>query len=283
MPRTSQDVYRRLERLGRQPVSPATSPEEATGNQTSIPAYSVQESLLLERKERGALEETLAAHMHNGNPRWVAMALYRLGRWYALHDQPRAALDYLISNALLERLLQLPMDDREDALQILKDLQGKLPPGTIPAALAAAAAGPPAWLSPLVGEISEQRWRWLVQSVARDVAEEPAVEPEPEDIGPQQAFGAWLEHVASMTALIVRFRERADAEQRERWARGLEEMAEDIEGRIGSKEEGREPATLARGLAALARGAHPAEVAQQVLPPFNQVIEQIVAVAREPV
>ncbi|HEU5369800.1 MAG TPA: hypothetical protein VFU69_15115 [Ktedonobacterales bacterium] len=40
-----------------------------------------------------------------------------------------------------------------------------------------------------------------------------------------RVLGAWLEHVASMAALIVRFREQADAEKCARWARDLEEIA----------------------------------------------------------
>lgn len=283
MPSASQDVYQRLERLGRRPVLPPVSAQEAAGGQGVPEAKSQEESGVLEQKEQAALEETLAAHMNNGHPRGVAMALYRLGRWYAIHNQPRAALDYLISNAILERLLQLPMDDREDALNILKDLQEHLPPGTISAALAAAANGPSPLLAPLVGQMPAQRWRWLVQNVAKEVEGQPVVEPQPEEMDPQQSFGAWVEHVASMTALIVRFREHADAEKCERWVSGLEEMAQDIENDLGPEGEGREPATLARGLAALARGADAAAVAQHVLPPFNEVIEQVVAVAQAPV
>jgi tetratricopeptide (TPR) repeat protein len=279
MPPASQDVYQRLERLGRSPVSvpETTSDSDATG------ANGRQESALLEQKELAALEEMLAAHLHTGNPRGVAMALYRLGHWYAIHDQPRAALDYLISNAVLERQLQLSMDDREDALNILKDLQQKLPPGTISAALAAATHGPSALLAPLLDKLPAERWRWLVQSVGNDVENRPVVEPAPVDNDPQQAFETWLEHAASMTVLIVRFREHIDADRCELWVSGLDEMAEDIDTHLGPSGEGRELAALARGLADLARGADVAAVGQQVLPPFNPVIEQVVAVAKLPV
>lgn len=283
MPPASQDVYQRLQRLGRQPIQPAPSDAETRDGQSFARDNGSQQPGLLEKTEQAALEDTLTAHMTNGNIRGVAMALYRLGRWYALHEQPRAALDYLISNAILERLLQLPMDDREDALHILTSLQEKLPPGTIAAALAAAERGPSALLAPLLGEMPAKRWRWLMQSVAADLAEKPAVEPEPEEDGQGHGFNAWLEHVASMTALIVRFRERTDLERCERWAEGLGETAAEIEAHLGPEGQGREPATLARGLAALARGASPEEVAQQVLPPFNEVIEQITAIAEEPV
>jgi hypothetical protein len=234
----------------------------------------------LEKEEWAALEETLAAHMHNGNARGVAMALYRLGHWHTIHDQPRAALDYLISNAVLERLLQLPMDDREDALSLLKHVQKKLPSGTVAAALAAAESSPSALLAPILGEMPAERWQWLVRGVAAEVADKPVVEPEPEDAG--QGFGAWLEHVASMTALIVRFRERTDAQQCELWAQMMDETAEGIEAHLGPGGQGCEPATLARGLAALSRGASQEEVIQQVLPPFNEIIEQVCAVAQEP-
>jgi tetratricopeptide (TPR) repeat protein len=279
IPPASQDVYQRLERLGRRPVSvpETTSDSDATG------ADGQPESALLEQQERAALEEMLAAHLHTGNSRGVAMALYRLGHWYAIHDQPRAALEYLIADAVLERLLQLSMDDREDALNILKRLRQKLPPGTISAALAAATHGPSTLLTPLLDKLPGGRWRWLVQSVANEMEDRPVVEPEPVEDDPQPAFEAWLEHAASMTVLIVRFREHIDADRCELWVSGLDEMADDIDNQLGPSGEGHELATLARGLADLARGADVAAVGQQVLPPFNPVIEQVVAVAKLPV
>ncbi|GEM_PF-2865810 len=282
MPPASRDVRMRLERLGCQPVAPAAPAGgmSAKAGQVAGGSEDLGQSPL-EKEEWAALEGTLAAHMHNGDARGVAMALYRLGRWHAIHDQPRAALDYLISNAVLERLLQLPMDDREDALGLLKHVQKKLPPGTVAAALAAAESGPSALLVPMLGEMPVERWQWLVRGVAAEVEGKPVVEPEPEDA--RQSFGAWLEHVASMTALIVRFRERTDAQRCEHWARAMDETAEEIEAHLGPEGQGREPATLARGLAALCRGVSQGEVIQQVMPPFNEVIEQICAIAQEPV
>jgi tetratricopeptide (TPR) repeat protein len=279
MPPASQDVYQRLERLGRSPV---TVPETTSDSEASS-ADGRQEAALLSQQERASLEEMLAAHLHTSNARGVAMALYRLGHWYATHSQPRAALDYLISNAVLERMLQLSMDDREDALNILKGLRPKLPPGTISAALTAATHGPSALLSPLLDKLPAERWRWLVQGVGNDIEGRPVVEPEPVDDDPQQAFEAWLEHAASMTGLIVRFRERIDADRCTLWVSGLEEMAENVDNHLGPSGEGHELATLARGLADLARGADVVAVGQQILPPFNPVIEQVVAVAKLPV
>jgi tetratricopeptide (TPR) repeat protein len=281
MPAASQDVYQRLERLGGQPISPPVSSQETSLGQQ--PAISAGEEGSLDQREQAALEEMLAVHMSSGNPRGVAVALYRIGRWHAVHEQPRAALDYLIANAVLERLLRLPMNDREDALDLLKKLQTQLPPGTVSAALVAAASGPSALLGPLLREIPAERWRWVVQSVASEVDEKPVVEPEPEEKDAQNAFALWVEHVATMTALIVRFREHVEAEKCARWVSALEETAQDIEKHLGPEGEGREAATLARGLAALAQGADPEAVRQQVLPPFTDIVDQIVAIAQTPV
>jgi tetratricopeptide (TPR) repeat protein len=279
MPPASQDVYQRLERLGRSPVSVS----ETTTDSEASSADGRKESALLPQQERVALEETLAAHLHTSNTRGVAMALYRLGHWYAIYDQPRAALDYLISNAVLERLLRLSMDDREDALNVLKGMQQTLPPGTILAALAEAMQSPSTLLAPLLDKLPAERWRWLVQSVANDVEDRPVVEPEPVNNDPQQAFEAWLEHAASMTVLIVRFREHIEADRCQLWVSGLDKMAEDIDNHLGPSGQGHELAKLARGLADLARGADAATVGQQVLPPFNPVIDQVVTVAKLPV
>ncbi len=282
MPPASTDVYQRLERLGKQPVSPDDpAPQEQGSIQPAEVLEQAGEVSQIDASERAALEESLAAHMQSGNVRAVAMILYRLGRWDMEHKRLRAALDPLIANAVLERLLQLPMSDREDALELLKRAKELLPPGSVGAALKAAESGPSALLAPLLGQFPLERWQWLVKSVLADLEEQPVVEPEPEDEG--RGFGAWLEHVASMTALILRFREQAAPEQCERWAEGLDETAAEIEAHLGPDGQGREPAILARGLAALARGAEPEGVAGQVMPPFNQVIEQVCAVAQEPV
>jgi tetratricopeptide (TPR) repeat protein len=282
MPPASTDVYRRLERLGKQPVPPDDPAQQGQMSAQLAEATARDgEVSQMDASERAVLEGSLAAHMQSGNVRAVAMILYRQGRWDMEHKRLRAALDPLIANAVLERLLQLPMSDREDALELLKRAKGLLPPGSVGAALKAAESGPSALLAPLLGQFPLERWQWLVKSVAADLEEQPVVEPEPED--EERGFGAWLEHVASMTALILRFHEQAEPEKCERWAQGLDETAAEIEAHLGLDGQGREPATLARGLAALARGANPEEVAGQVMPPFNEVIEQACAVAQEPV
>jgi hypothetical protein len=278
----STDVYRRLERLGKQPIPPDDpAQQEQVSTQPAEASAQDGEVSQMDASERAVLEESLAAHMQSGDVRAIAMILYRLGRWDMEHKRWRAALDPLIANAVLERLLQLPMSDREDALDLLKRAKELLPPGSVGAALKAAESGPSTLLAPLLGQFPLERWQWLVKSVMADLEEQPVVEPEPEDEG--RGFGAWLEHVASMTALILRFREQAEPENCERWAQGLDETAAEIEAHVGPDGQGREPATLARGLAALARGANPDEVAAQVLPPLNEVIEQVCAVAQEPV
>lgn len=279
MPPASRDVYARLAALGRQPAP------LATGRQGGGPVGLVAGAGEMRSEadgERAALQEMLAAHLASGNLRGVALALYRLGRWHASHEESRAAVDYLIANAILERVLELPMDDREDALGGLQHLSKQLPPGTVQAALTAAESGPSPMLAPLLGEMPPARWQWLVRSVATEVAGQPVVEPEPaEQDG--NGFSAWIEHVATMSALIVRFRERAAPAKCEQWATSLDETAQEIAPQVGPNGEGREVITLANGLAALARGQTVEEVAVTVLPPFNELIEQIGEIAQRPV
>jgi hypothetical protein len=276
MPPASRDVYERLRALGRQPVPPTAlhHPEPAAAG------FSAEAEAA---HERVALEQSLAAHLANGNPSGVTTTLYRLGRWHALHHEPRAAVDYLIANAVLERLLHLDIGDREDALGGLQRVRKQLPPGTVEAALAATEAGPPALIASLVGEVPAARWSWLVRSVAAELDGNPVVEPEPEENSGEQGFQTWLDHSVSMTVLLARFRGRTDAAACERWAVGMDEVAQEIEGQVGPEGEGRELVLLARGLAAISRGATPAEVAPSVPPPFTSIIERIAAVAQRPV
>jgi hypothetical protein len=276
MPPASRDVYDRLRAFGRQPVAPAAPADRSPA---AIGADRPAEA----SHEQVALEESLAAHLASGNPRGVTTTLYRLGRWHALHEQPRAAVDYFIANAVLERLLHLDMSDREDALGGLQHLRKQLPPGTVEAALAATEAGPPALIAPLVGAFPPARWSWLVRCVAAELDGQAVVEPEPEERQGEQAFQAWLDHSVSMTVLLARFRGRADPAASERWAVDMDEVAEDIERQVGPDGEGRELVLLTRGLAAIARGAAPEAVAPTVPPPFTEIIEQIAEVAQQPV
>ncbi len=280
MPPASRDVAQRLERLGGAPRSPRV---QDPGDGPASLGEEVPGAASLEAGELGALEGALNSHLKSGNVRGAAVAFYRLGSWYVSHQQPRAALDYLIANAVLERLLCLPMSDREDALGALQHLREALPAGTVKAALAAAEQNPSPLLTPLLGEMSRARWQWLVRSVAAELEDKPVVDPEPEGESAEERFQNWLEHVASMTALILRFRGQADQAMCERWATQLDETAGEMQAQVAPDGQGRELVTLAYGLAALARGGAPEEVARQVLPPFDEVIAQIAAVAEEPV
>ncbi len=274
-PPASRDVRERLAALGREPVAPERAPGD-------VEMASAVDEDRQQKGEMAALEDALQGYIAAGNARGVSMALYRLGRWHDHHDQKRAAVDYLILNAVLERLLKLSMNDREDALNDLTHLRDTLPAGTVDAALAATESGPPSWLAPLLGEFPPDRWRWCVRSVAEEVAGKPAVEPPPRD--PQGDFDDWLQHSASMTALVVRFRDQADPAQCERWAATMDEVASEIEAGVPSDDEQRRAIlSLVRGLATISRGASPDEVLPSVLPPFDQVIQQIGAIAQEPV
>lgn len=272
MPAASTDARARLARLGAEPVPPA--PERASGDLG-------QASGMV--NERAVLEDALSAHLASGNARGVAMALYRLGRWHAEHEAPRAAVDYFIANAVLERMLQLTMNDREDALGALQHLREALPAGAVDTALAAAESEPPPMLAPLLDGLPAARWQWLVRSVAAEVEGRPVVEPEPHEADDSHSFEEWLDHVASMAALIMRAGDRADRAQCERWAVGLDETAADMRERVPEDQGRSEVLSLVTGLAALCRGTSPQEVISTVLPPFNQIVEQIVALAGEPV
>ena len=151
VPPASTDLVARLRALGRQPIAPA--------EQAAAAASGPRDTL---QGERDALEQSLAAHAANGNLRGAATTLYRLGHWHTAHEEQRAAVDYFILNAVLERLLELSMEDREDALGALVALQEQLPPGTVQAALAASEAGPSPLVRQLLGEIPLARWQWLV-------------------------------------------------------------------------------------------------------------------------
>ena len=271
MPETSHDAYARLRALGREPTAPTESGVQEPGSRDAA------------QDERIALEELLAAHITHGYAHAVATVLYRLGRWHAQHEQPRAALDYLISNAILERALTLPLSDREDALGALMELETRLPTGTVQSALAAAERGPSSMLEPLLAEVPAPRWQWLVRCVATELAGKPVIEPEPEG-EESDDFEGWVNHVAPMVALVLRFRDQSAPEKRARWTQPFDEMAAEISAQMPDEEPGkREILSLVGAFAALCREGDPAVVAESVLPPFDELVRQIIAISQEPV
>lgn len=270
-PPSSRDLRQRLAALGRQPIQPA--PEGRP------PATSTSAST---DPERAHLQETLEAHIAHGNVRGVALALYRLGRYAMEHDEPRAAVDYLIANAAVERILELGMSDREDALGALQRLQEELPPGTVQAALLATESAPPRAIAPLMDGYPPAKWRWLVRAIAAEVAGKPVVEPEPVEREQGGGFEEWLDHVASMTALVLRFRDQADPAGVERWAATMDETAAEIEQELKPGVEGHEIVDFARGLAALSRGTPPEQIIPTVPAPFDDPLQQIIATSKEP-
>jgi tetratricopeptide (TPR) repeat protein len=269
MPPASRDIFARLQALGQSPISASTDDPSWHRDASAV--------------ELAGLEDALAGHTASGELRGVALALYRIGRWHAGHKQLRAAVDYFIANAVLERILELPMNDREDALGALQRLRDELPAGTVEAALVAAEQGPSSLLAPLLGDMPMERWRWLVRAVADEVAGRTPIEPEPAEREGRAGFEAWLEHVASMAALIVRFRDRLDPARRDAWARSMDETVAEMRAMIGPNGEGREVVALAEALAALGRGAEPEGVLAGASESARGLVEQILAVAQEPV
>lgn len=280
LPPASKDLYDRLAKLGRQPAEP----EQLQASTSSLTEEQGRDEEA--QNERRTAEETLQLHLQTGNVAGIVAMLFRLGIWHNNHDQARAAVDYFIWSAALERLLKFAQREREDSLAALKHMQAKLPDGAIAAALRAAESAPPTQLLPLLTGLPTEQWKWTLQAIAAEVTGRPVVEPEPEGKNRQEQFERWVGHCASLTALIVRFREQADPAKYETWATSLEENAQDIEEQLGEHKD--EPGALAlpsfvRGLAALSRGESLEVVRQQVLPPFNQVIAQIQQVVTQPV
>ncbi len=274
MPPPSPDVVSRLAAFGRQPIAPSPAEQAQAADANFVPQDAAA-------NERRSLEVTLESHVANGNLRGAALAVYRLGGWHASHKEPRAAVDYLIANAVLERLLELGMNDREDALTALQDLRSELPPNTVESALAAAESGPPAFIAPLLGELPLGRWQWMVRAIAAEVAGNQVVEPEPD--AEEDSFGLWLDHTASMTALLLRFRDRNDADRRQRWAGVLEVMADEMSAQIGDQPQAANVVALVRALAALGRGVAPDEVRAAAPPSVVDLVRQIEESAAEPV
>ncbi|MBA2287415.1 MAG: hypothetical protein H0W02_18235 [Ktedonobacteraceae bacterium] len=277
MPPASRDVYARLTALGRQPVAPE---QEEAGASGAGDALQEQQQ---DRRKLKALEDLLQAYNADGQLPQVAATLYALGNWHTAHGEHRAAVDYYIWNAALERLLKLPMSEREDALAALQYLRERLPANTIEGALTATESGPSIWLVPALSELPEAQWRWVIRSITTEIKGQPVVEPEPQDAQEDNGFNAWLEHTAGMLALLVRAGDRANPARREQWALSMDEVSQEIKRQVGPGEQGREVLSLVQGLTALSRGAPIEEVRATVLPPFDQVIEQIGAVAEQPV
>jgi tetratricopeptide (TPR) repeat protein len=281
LPPASQDVYQRLATFGRKPLPP-----ELVQKQEQVHASADQLKASEERKELVSIEEVLQAHLQSGNFHGITTTLFRLGVWHDGHNHARAAVDYFLWGAVLERLERYSGEEREDSLNALKHMSNKLPEGAVTRALRAAESAQPTHLIPMLTQLPLEQWRWTVQAMATEIAGKPVVEPEPANKHGQARFEQWVSHCSSMTALVVRFRERADPAKCEDWAVSLEESAQEMEEHLG--EHRNEPEalvvpTFARSLAALSRGDSFEAIGQHILPPFDQVIRQIEQVAKEPV
>jgi tetratricopeptide (TPR) repeat protein len=276
MPENSYDMRSRLGALGKLPIEPPPTTHSIAFDTPSDEAG----------QERATLDDALHTHIRSGNLPAIALFLYRLGHWYATHDQPRAAVDYLILNAVMERIQRLSMDDREDALNGLSSLQERLPEGTLEAAFAAAESGPPEWLSPLFKSMPPARWRWLVRSVAAQVLDGVAIEPEP-DIE-EEGFDTWIEHIAEMNALLLRFPDHVTPVERERWAQGITETADHLRQTIEqdeseSKADGGKLLQFIDTLAMMVRSATGEYSIPPLGEPFDQIIQQIQTISQRPI
>ncbi len=231
---------------------------------------------------REGLEAELEAHLANGAPRGVATALYRLGAWLTQHEQPRAAVDYLILNGIMERALRLTHSDREDALLMLNKAGESLPSGVIEAAFTAMERSVPERFAGIFGAMPSARWRWLTRAVAAEWRGEAVVEPENnEEEDQEQAFMSWLDHTSSMTALVLRFREQANPAGVARWTQSLHEIVEESKAQSGGEPN---PLTaFAQALAALCEGMEPERALALAQPPFVGTVRQVIELAKHPV
>ncbi|GHO81448.1 hypothetical protein KSD_92190 [Ktedonobacter sp. SOSP1-85] len=286
MPPASRDVYERLATLGREPIP---APLEEPG---AVPLTPEQEEERHARKELMALEEMFQQNMALGDARGVAIILFRLSRWYYGHKAQRAAVDYLIWNAALERWLKLASEQREDAVSALSGIREELPSGTVDAALEAAAASLPELLKPLLGEqVSPVRWSWLVRCVGQEVRGEPVLEEEPTEKDADGGFNDWLEYNAGTIALMLRFSQKASSKEREQWASALDQQGNAISKQAqehpvqgeGAEEQLRVTLALIKSLAALSRGSTVEEARALALPPFDGLIDRIEAISKLPI
>ncbi|HZR43555.1 MAG TPA: hypothetical protein VFB12_25800, partial [Ktedonobacteraceae bacterium] len=275
LPPTSQDLYQKLASFDRLPIEP-------TAEAQASDITSAQEQ---DQKDLHTLENLLQQHIAQGHIVDVGMTLYRLAVWHGGHNQMRAAIDYLVAEAALERLMKLPLDEREDAIRTLRGLRKDLPDNTIESALAAAQSGPPSWMLPLFPEISQRYWEWIIRGIEAEVADRPFVEPEPDEQEAGSSFHDWLNHAGSMTALILRFPAQCSPEERASWAEAMDETEREIANHNSDAPRAEiEPVlSLIRGFAALARGSSVAEVTASVLPPFTGIITQTDEIAQKPV
>ncbi len=280
LPPASQDLYERLRACGAEPAP--LQPLEAL----TLGASAEEETAAAERQELHTLEQNLrSAITMDANAHDVTLLLYRLARWHADHEEWRAALDYCLWTCVLERAMHLPGEERSPGLQLLATLRQRLPADVVEAAFAAAAEEPPAWLLNLGERFPAARRRWLLHAVVCDLDGQPVVVPESASEG-ENTFEEWLEHCASMVALVLRFRERADPQKLARWLTTLEEVAQeqrkDLEAQRIPVELIESVISLVEGWIALCRGVPPEQVAGEVAPLFRGVIEQVAAAAGRP-
>ncbi len=277
LPPTSHDVYQRLAAFDREPVASSVDEQEPV-------ITTAQEQ---DQKDLHVLQNLLQEHITQRHYADVCMTLYRLAIWHGEHEQMRAAVDYLLADAALERLLRVPWNEREDAIRTLRRLCKDLPDGTVDAALIATRSGPSSWIQSLFPEIGLGYWRWIIRGIEAEIANRPFVEPQPESDkqNGESNFQEWLDHSASMTSLIVRFYTQCDAQEFVPWAEAMDETAADIASRSSAApEEAVSPVlSLMHGFAAFARGSSVEEVIASVLPPFTDVIMQITEIAKTPV
>lgn len=279
MPPTSTDVYQKLASFDRQPVDPTT-------NQQGEEVLSVE---ALDKKELQTLQHLLREHIEQHQYSDVCLTLYRLARWHSKHDEMRAAVDYLIGEAALERVLTLSHEDREDAIDALRNLRENLPEKTVEAALTAATNGLPSWLLPLFPAMLLSRWRWILRAIEAEIANLPFVEPEPDPESNDSSFQSWLEHTAGMTALILRFYQRCDPAEFALWAEAMDDSSRELDEQRQKitdpqgQEELKNVISLVQGFAAITRGVPLEEVKAQVLPSFTGIIVQMGEVAERPV
>ena len=275
LPPASRDLYDRLAHLGLQPVAPM--PNDHT--------QEIDDTEEQSRAELRARQDILQTQIKQKNTMDVCVTLHTIARWYALHQQWRSALDYLLMGAMLERLLLLSTRDRSNNLNLLRSAQKHLPDGALQSALDVLVQGPPSLIAPLLTGLSTTKWAWTVRALRADIAEEPVVEPEPENKDPEGNFNDWLQHVASMTALLIRFHEHVEAQELQTWVTALQETLQQIEtaNQAAQDESTTIICSMVRGLIALAQGENSEQVKAQVLPPYDQLITQLAEVAQDPV